>query len=114
MIPKWKFIQKRNYLKAKEDTPSVFVYILECEDNTYYTGYTTDLIRRITEHKLKLGARYTQKQNGMKLVYFETHPTKEQAMKREYQIKKAGRIYKQILIKNFRINLEHFKGDLLC
>ena len=49
----------------------------------------------------------------MKLVYFEAHPTRQQALKREQQIKKAGRTYKQMLIKRFRINLDHFKEDLL-
>ncbi|HLC62847.1 MAG TPA: GIY-YIG nuclease family protein [Candidatus Nanoarchaeia archaeon] len=92
---------------------SFFVYILECDDNTYYTGYTNNLIKRVAKHKLKKGAKYTRSKKGMKLVYFEIYPTKEQAMKREYEIKRAGRIYKQILVKNFRINLEHFKDDLL-
>ena len=113
MIPKWKFLQKRHYIEAKETTPAFFVYILECGDNTYYTGYTENLIQRVTEHKLKLGANYTRKRTEIKLVYFEAHRSKEQALRREQQIKKAGRIYKQLLIKSLRINLDHFKDDLL-
>ena len=113
MADTWRWIRKKNYLEAKETTPAFFVYILECDDNTYYTGYTQDLIQRVTEHKMKLGANYTKKRGGIKLVYFEAHPTKKQALGREQQIKKAGRTYKQILIKKFRINLDHFKGDLL-
>ena len=113
MVEKWKWIKKKNYLQAKETTPAYFVYILECDDRTYYTGYTQDLIQRITEHKLKLGASYTKKRSGVKLVYFEAHSTKVDALKRERQIKDAGRTYKQILIRNFRIILQHFKDDLL-
>ena len=112
-MERWNWIEKKNYLQAKETTPAFFVYILECDDNTYYTGYTQNLIQRVTEHKMKLGANYTKKRDGLKLVYFEAHSTKEKALGREKQIKKAGRIYKQILIKNFRITLHHFKDDLL-
>ena len=93
-----------------KEVPSFFVYILECDDNTYYTGYTSNLIKRITQHKLKKGAKYTRSKKEVRLVYFEIHSTKEQAMKREYEIKKAGRVYKQILVKNFRINLERVKN----
>ena len=113
MVNRWSWTRRKNYLEAKETTPAFFVYILRCDDNTYYTGYTQDLIQRVTEHKMKLGASYTKKRDEMKLVYFEAHPTKQQALNREQQIKKAGRTYKQILIRNFRINLCYFEADKL-
>ena len=113
MVEKWKVWAKKRYLEAIETTPAFFVYMLECDDGTYYTGYTQNLIQRVTEHKLKIGANYTKKRGGGRLVYFEAHPTKEMALKREKQIKGAGKVYKQMLIKQFRINLEHFKEDLL-
>ncbi|MDP4010833.1 MAG: GIY-YIG nuclease family protein, partial [Candidatus Roizmanbacteria bacterium] len=48
-----------------------FVYILQCADNTYYTGITTDMKRRLKEHngKVKGGAKYTRVRTPVKLVY---------------------------------------------
>ena len=113
MIPKWKFIQKKNYLKAKENTPSFFVYILECLDGSYYTGYTKNLLERMTDHKMGKGSKYVRSKGFKRLIYFETHVDKSSAVKRENEIKKAGKIYKEILVRNFKINLNYFKEDLM-
>jgi len=47
------------------------VYILECADNTFYTGITTDLDRRVAEHNSGVGAKYTKGRGPMKVVYAE-------------------------------------------
>ncbi|MCK5674738.1 MAG: GIY-YIG nuclease family protein [Spirochaetales bacterium] len=47
------------------------MYILQCQDGSYYTGSTTDLKRRIRQHQDGEGANYTKKHLPVKLVYFE-------------------------------------------
>ncbi len=65
-----------------------FTYILECADKTLYTGYTTDLERRIQEHNsAKLGAKYTKTRQPVTLAYAEKFDTKSEALKREYELK---------------------------
>lgn len=75
-----------------------FVYILECKDGTLYTGWTTNLNRRLKEHNSGKGARYTKGRHPVKLVYFEKYLSKAEAMKREYQIKKMTKHKKIKLI----------------
>jgi len=77
-----------------------FVYIVECADGSYYTGYTTDIQRRLNEHNysFKRGAKYTRSRRPVKLVHSEEHPTRSQALKRESSIKKLSRKKKQIII----------------
>lgn len=75
-----------------------FVYILKCRDNTYYTGYTVDLERRVEEHRLGLASKYTRGRTPVELVYVEKLPTKSAAMQREWQIKKLPRAEKKRLI----------------
>ncbi|MCF6244453.1 MAG: GIY-YIG nuclease family protein [Sulfurovum sp.] len=66
-----------------------FVYILQCNDNTLYTGITTDIIRRIEEHNSSAkGAKYTRIRRPVTLVYSEKYTDRSLASKREYEIKK--------------------------
>jgi len=76
------------------------VYIIECEDNTYYTGYTNALNQRIKKHNQGKGAKYTRGRTPVNLVYKEEYETQSEAMKREYEIKKLTRQKKEKLIKN--------------
>lgn len=77
-----------------------FVYIVECADGSYYTGYTTDIQRRLNEHNYSFtrGAKYTRSRRPVKLVYSEEHPTRSQALKRENSIKKLSRKKKLLII----------------
>ena len=68
-----------------------YTYILLCGDNTLYTGWTNDIEKRLTAHNCGRGARYTRTRLPVKLVYLEEHETKEQAMSREWHIKKLTR-----------------------
>lgn len=77
-----------------------FVYIVKCSDNTLYTGYTTDIERRIKEHNEGKGAKYTRGRIPVKLVYYEEKETKSLALKREYEIKQLNREEKEELIEN--------------
>ena len=62
-----------------------------CGDNTLYTSWTNDIEKRLTAHNCGRGARYTRTRLPVKLVYLEEHETKEQAMSREWHIKKLTR-----------------------
>lgn len=69
-----------------------FIYILECADKTLYTGWTTDIDKRVLAHnESKTGAKYTSARRPVRLVYSEKCESKSQAMKREIEIKKMGR-----------------------
>lgn len=78
---------------------SYFVYILECSDNTLYTGIATDIVRRLDEHNNSdKGAKYTKIRRPVKLVYSEIQENRSSASKREYTIKKLTRKKKLELI----------------
>jgi putative endonuclease len=74
------------------------VYILKCKDNTLYTGYTNNLPRRLKMHQEGKGAKYTRGRGPFEVVHREDFPTKEAAMRREYEIKRLTRPEKEILI----------------
>ena len=77
-----------------------FVYIVECADHTYYTGWSTDPVRRAEAHNSGKGAKYTRSRLPVVLRYYEEFATKEEAMRREYAIKQLTRQEKEALIKN--------------
>lgn len=77
---------------------SHYTYILECADGSLYTGYTPDLEKRVETHNAGKGAKYTRGRRPVKLVYSEEYDTKEEAMRREYQIKHLKREEKLALI----------------
>jgi putative endonuclease len=64
-----------------------YVYVLLCEDGSYYTGYTRDLELRFRQHKRGLGARYTRMHKPKKVVYVEECSTRGEAVRRERAIK---------------------------
>ena len=74
---------------------SWYVYIIRCQDQTLYTGITTDLTRRIREHnETKVGAKYTKIRRPVVLAYQEIYKNRSDAAKREAEIKKLTRIEK--------------------
>lgn len=68
-----------------------FVYIIKCKDKSLYTGITTDLDRRFSEHKAGKGGHYTRAKGVLRVVYSEKHSDRSSASKREAQIKKMRR-----------------------
>lgn len=68
-----------------------FMYVLECSDGTYYTGYTNDLEKRITVHNSGKGAKYTRARRPVHCIYFEEFDNKHDAMSAEYYFKKFTR-----------------------
>lgn len=79
---------------------SNYTYILRCCDASLYTGWTNDIKKRLKMHNEGKGAKYTRGRTPVELVYLETFPTKEEAMKREAFIKKLSRNEKLQLIES--------------
>jgi putative endonuclease len=79
-----------------------YVYILRCADGTLYTGYATDIEKRVREHNgeinAKAAARYTRGRRPVTLVYKETCATRSEALKREHAVKQLTREEKELLI----------------
>ena len=75
-----------------------FIYIVQCSDGTLYTGWTNDLDKRMKAHNEGRGAKYMRARRPVELVYSEIFDTKEEAMRREYVIKRMTRAQKIKLI----------------
>lgn len=75
-----------------------WVYVVECADESYYTGYTTDVERRVEEHNQGEGAKYTKGRTPVRLVYSEGFESKAAAMSREHEIKTLSRAEKASLV----------------
>ena len=75
-----------------------YTYVVKCSDGSLYTGWTTDVTRRVKEHNEGKGAKYTKSRRPVELVYYEAFETKQDAMKREYAIKQLSREEKEKLI----------------
>lgn len=70
-----------------------YVYLLQCADDSYYTGITTDPVRRLDEHNYddKKAAKYTRARRPVNMVYFELCQSRSEAGSREYTIRKFSR-----------------------
>lgn len=79
-----------------------YVYIVECSDGTFYTGWTNNLDKRIEQHCNGTGAKYTRGRGPVTLVYHEEFNDKRDAMRREYEIKRYSRINKLKLIEKMQ------------
>ena len=77
-----------------------YVYIVQCHDGSLYTGWTTDVEKRVASHNAGTGAKYTKARRPVTLVYYEALETKSEALKREAAIKKLTRTEKLELIKS--------------
>ena len=75
-----------------------FVYILQCSDNSLYTGITTNVGRRFAEHRAGIGAKYTRGRKPEKVVYQQKFRNRSNAQKREAEIKSWPRSQKLTLI----------------
>jgi len=78
-----------------------YLYILECNDGSLYTGVTNDIPNRLEKHNAGKGAKYTRSHRPVKLIYFEECGSESAALKREIEIKSWRREKKQRLIKGF-------------
>ena len=82
-----------------------YVYIVECGDNTFYTGYTNNLEKRLKEHNDgKRGARYTRYKRPVKLVWEKEYRQFKPAFKLEKIIKQLTRSQKESLVNGRRLD----------
>lgn len=84
---------------AKKKTSGWFLYILRCRDNTFYTGITTDLDRRLGQHNNGTASRCTRSRLPVVRVYQETCADRSEALKRECAVKKLTREEKELMVK---------------
>lgn len=78
-----------------------YVYMVECTDGSFYTGWTTDIPNRLAAHNDGTGARYTRGRGPVRLAYMEEAADKQAAQKREWEIKKLTRLQKEQLVSSF-------------
>lgn len=81
-----------------------WVYILRCKDGTYYTGYTSNLEKRVALHNSGKGAKYVRNKLPAKLAYAKEYRYYKNALNREKNIKKLTRQQKEKLIRIYEIN----------
>ena len=84
-------------MKSAEDAKN-YTYILECADGSLYCGWTNNLDRRLSAHNTGTASKYTRTRRPVRLVYREEFDTKQEAMSREYHIKRLTRSEKLALI----------------
>ena len=90
-----------------------FTYLVRCADGSLYCGWTNDLEKRVRAHNEGRGAKYTKSRRPVSLVYYEIFETKQEAMKREWQIKQLSRKEKLSLIQkdSFSLIMTGHHGD---
>jgi predicted GIY-YIG superfamily endonuclease len=97
---------------ASADSPALsqskdfFVYILRCSDDSLYVGHTCNVVDRVKVHNDGCGALWTACRRPVVLVYSEPHPSEEQSIARERQIKRWTHAKKLALINRDRAKLE--------
>ena len=79
-----------------------YVYVLQCADGSLYTGWTTNVPRRVKTHNRGKGAKYTRSRLPVTIQRIEVYETKSEALRREREIKHMSRQQKQQLIRNHR------------
>lgn len=79
-----------------------YTYILRCADGSLYTGWTNDLEQRVRKHNAGNGGKYTRARRPVSLCYWEAFSTKEEAMRREWEIKQLPRSGKLRLMEGWR------------
>lgn len=82
----------------KKNAMKGYMYILRCSDGSYYTGSTTDLEVRLTQHDAGEGANHTKKRLPVKLLYYEEYSRIDEAFYREKQVQGWSRVKKEALI----------------
>lgn len=76
------------------------VYVLECADGSFYTGYTTDVQRRVEEHEAGEGAKYTRGRTPVEVVYVESFDSRSAALQREHELKSLSRRGKERVVED--------------
>ena len=85
-----------------------YTYMVRCNDNSLYTGVTTDLLRRVNEHNGdKKGAKYTRNKQPVILVYHQAQTNRSAACQYEYALKKLSKQQKETIVNEFTVEKSH-------
>lgn len=87
---------------GQENNKIFYVYIVRCGDGSYYTGYTIDLKRRLSEHGTARGAKYLRGRTPVELVYHQKYDSLKKAAREEARIKRLNRKQKQLLVDDYK------------
>lgn len=99
--------------RGSRDVKNYYVYILSSKRNgTLYTGVTSDLVKRVYEHKNGLVEGFTKKYDVHNLVWYEMHKSAETAITREKQIKKWKRVWKIEMIEKENLDWKDLYEDI--
>ena len=110
MKPKYRRMLRGMTAQKEQTKPTAaagavwFLYILECGDTSFYTGVTTDVDRRLREHKEGKASRYTRTRRPVVLVYREECGSRSLALARECAVKSLSRRRKEELIVGLNIS----------
>ena len=88
-----------------------YTYIIRCKDNSLYTGYTSDIKRRLEEHKKGINCKYTRARGFKNLEVYFVSNTKSKAMKLESYIKKHTKVKKLWIINNSNAFIESLENN---
>ena len=90
--------QKKSLLKDNKDKTIWYLYVLRCCDNTFYTGITNNIERRLRMHQEGKASRYTRIRRPVELIYKEICAGRAQALACEYRLKSLSRMQKEDFI----------------
>jgi len=85
--------------KRRKKAAAWRLYVLQCGDNTLYTGITTDISRRLQQHSSGIASHYTRSRLPVKLVFSEPCRGRSQALRKEYAMKQLSRKAKEEYIR---------------
>lgn len=85
---------------------AAYVYMIRCANGSLYTGWTTDLKRRLAQHQAGTGAKFTRGFKAVEMVYLEEVSSREDALKREYVLKHLKKARKEELVRCFTGKLQ--------
>ena len=88
-----------------------YVYLLRCADGSLYCGWTTDPEKRLVAHNAGTGAKYTRSRLPVELVYWEEFTEKNDALRRERQIKRLRRQQKLAMIEEWKEGREQCSSE---
>ena len=94
------------------NSKSYYFYVLQCNDGSFYAGYTINLQHRVEKHNSGKGAKYTNSRKPVTLIFYEEFASKSEAMKAEAQFKKLKRPEKEAFLKKERIR-DHVAAEKL-
>ena len=96
-------------VRKKKGAVDWIVYILRCADESFYTGITNNISRRVKMHEQGKASKYTRSHGPVRLVYQEVLGGRSRALVREYELKRLPRLKKEFLVEEYFRKTEKLK-----